>query len=254
MKKFLYLTTILALLASTALAIHQRDYRQKLSSQISHTKQSIAEVTSLLGAEEDEQDRLAALQTQITDERNLLSAKLEEIRLSIRREDRKIDTARQDLTAITQELSRHDDAVRRVFGDEGLQTAEDLTNQQTALQDRLDSIEDDIASEQIKLAKNQELQQLTRSRVGEEEDYQITRATEIARRDLQGTVIAANQDWGFSMVSLGSAHGLQETDRFLVKRGNQHIGNMQIIHIQDTVAVCEPDSPSRVGDKVILDY
>lgn len=82
----------------------------------------------------------------------------------------------------------------------------------------------------------------------------------INQNALEGMVIATNQDYGFAVVNLGERNGVTGGSRFIVKRGNQRVGTLNIssVSANRTIADIESDSVTpglaiSPGDRVIFE-
>jgi cell shape-determining protein MreC len=80
------------------------------------------------------------------------------------------------------------------------------------------------------------------------------------RNSLVARIVAVNTAWGFVVVDAGQSGGITEATKLLVTRGNQTVGKLSILSVQDnrTVANILPETLANgmsiaPGDRVILE-
>lgn len=80
------------------------------------------------------------------------------------------------------------------------------------------------------------------------------------RNSLVARIVAVNTAWGFVVVDAGQSGGITEATKLLVTRGNQTVGKLSILSVQDnrTVANILPETLAQgmriaPGDRVILE-
>ena len=151
-------------------------------------------------------------------------------------------------------------AVKKVFPDGQIKSAEELRMKMTMLQESLTEEQNKKAEYEAQLAGAAQLKQEQVSRVKEEENYQVARAQKLSLNGLVATVIAVNADWGFVMVNAGRQNGVSADSSLLVKRGNSRIARLRIVNLQDNVVVADVVKESLLagfkvqpGDKVIFE-
>lgn len=89
---------------------------------------------------------------------------------------------------------------------------------------------------------------------------QATRAKAISLASRSGTISAVNPDFGFVIVQMGQNQGVSSESRFLVKRGTQLIGKLNIVQIEGNTTVADivvksltPGFNVEPGDQVVFE-
>jgi hypothetical protein len=131
----------------------------------------------------------------------------------------------------------------------------------------MNGIKKEIADNQTKAAKTQEL---IDSKEGELKKVQgqlsdivesiETRKKSFDRNSLSATIVAVNNDWGFVVIEGGENKGITVDTKLLVTRGNQPIGRLQIVSVDQSKTLANIDMKSvrngmsiAPGDRVILE-
>lgn len=251
---------MICMLGAIAIGVMNKNFLAKVNRDLGETKDQVRSVTQELGEKEDERDGLKESESQARDVKNQASAAVDEVQQSLKIVQRKVDDQKEKLEGIEIEQREIDMAVKRVFPDGNIQSPDDLRMILTMLQDTLTSNQNAVNTLDMELQKLLAQRQVELGKVGEEESYQLDRRTKILLANLEATVIAVNNDWGFVMVNAGRVHGVEPNASLLVKRGNARIARLRILNLQDNVCVCDVVKGSLVrgmtidaGDRVIFE-
>lgn len=134
-------------------------------------------------------------------------------------------------------------------------------------QEMMNGIRKEIADNKMKAEKTQEL---IDSKDGELKKVQaqlsdIAESIEVRkksfdRNSLSATIVAVNNDWGFVVIEGGENKGITVDTKLLVTRGNQPIGRLQIVSVDQSKTLANIDMKSvrngvaiAPGDRVILE-
>ncbi|MDF1814152.1 MAG: hypothetical protein P1V20_18245 [Verrucomicrobiales bacterium] len=260
MKKLILILSMICMLGAIAIGVMNKKFLADTTRALAQTKDSVRSVTQDLGVQEDERDGLKESESQARDRKNQASAAVDEVQQSLKLVQRKVDDQKEKLEGIEIEQREIDMAVKRVFPDGQFQSPDDLRMILNMLQDTLTSNQNAVNSLDMELQKLLAQRQVEMGKVGEEESYQLDRRTKIVLANLEATVIAVNNDWGFVMVNAGRVHGVEPNASLLVKRGNVRVARLRILNLQDNVCVCDvvKGSVNRgvtvdAGDRVIFE-
>lgn len=130
-----------------------------------------------------------------------------------------------------------------------------------------DALKAEIDAQQQKLAVLEKEIEVTNGVIAEntktigrftEQQAQRTKSISLSQR--VGIITAVNPDWAFCVVGMGKTDGVSTDSRLLVKRGNQLIGKLNILRIENNLTVADIDMKSikngngiLPGDQVIFD-
>ncbi|RBP38500.1 hypothetical protein DES53_11117 [Roseimicrobium gellanilyticum] len=131
----------------------------------------------------------------------------------------------------------------------------------------MNSIKKEIADNQTKASKTQELidakegeLKKVQSQLSDIVESIETRKKSFDRNSLSATIVAVNNDWGFVVIEGGENKGITVDTKLLVTRGNQPIGRLQIVSVDQSKTLANIDMKSvrngvaiSPGDRVILE-
>ncbi|NNE93127.1 MAG: hypothetical protein HKN23_15900 [Verrucomicrobiales bacterium] len=192
--------------------------------------------------------------------RDQVSAQVGEAEMSLSRLNGQISTVDDDLKKTKIEQDEIDIAIKKVFPDGQIRTAEDFRQMRAAIQQEKQALENTKAELTATLASVQTQRMSQENRVKSGEKTQIERAQKIALNGLEATVIAVNREWGFVMVNAGKNYGVTNEASLLVKRGNERVARLRIVDLGESAVVCAVVEESLAegtkinpGDKVIFE-
>ncbi len=258
LSKVLFIVSALALAAGTFLGFKNRQAfidtrKEKISINIQHIKptlEKIDEEIANLSAEHDRwRDAVASRKDKeaaLANAQSLLRSKTADLA----KVENDIKEKEQDLTSLETQLAI-------LLENETIDTINskiEMLNQEIATLET----DRDKASGEMEMARGVVTAQ--EGTVASLQRSASERNQGISQNALEGMVIATNQDYGFAVVNLGERNGVTGGSKFIVKRGNQRIGTLNISSISNnrTIADIESDSvpPGTAispGDRVIFE-
>jgi hypothetical protein len=131
----------------------------------------------------------------------------------------------------------------------------------------MNSIKKEIADNKGKAEKTQELidakegeLKKVQSQLSDIVESIETRKKSFDRNSLAATIVAVNNDWGFVVIEGGENRGITVDTKLLVTRGNQPIGRLNIVSVDQSKTLANIDMKSlrngvsiAPGDRVILE-
>ena len=260
MKKFIMILAGLTMLGSAVVGVLNKNELAAVNSELAKLKADVTETTAKLGEAEDKRDDSQEKEVQAKDTRNQAAAAVSESEQKLKVVQRAVEESGSELQKVEIEKKEIDLAIRKVFPDGNIKTAEDLQMNLTMLKDTLTASQNKKTELNTQLGSAAQAKQTQVAKVKEEENFQVQRAQRLALNSLIATVIAVNKDWGFVMINAGRSHGVTPEASLLVKRGNTRIARLRIVNLEDMVVIADIVDDSIVkgmevqpGDKVIFE-
>ncbi len=260
MKKFVMALSILAMGGSALVGVLNKTDLVAEIDLLAKTKQTLSKVVADLRETEDNLATAQENEKQSKNARDQVAANVSETEQNLNRTNAQIEGVNKDLADTQLKKKEIDLAIRKIFPDGNIKSADDVRKERKMLADALTEKQNSKSELEASLASVQSARAKQEERVKQGEANQIVRAQQVALNGLEATVIAVNRDYGFVMVNAGKNYGVTAESSLLVKRGNERVARLRIVSLEPNMVVCDIITESLAegakispGDKVIFE-
>lgn len=281
MSKALTVFLVLSLLlAGTALTFGVKLFKQReaLKNRTQKLEQAVISVTSRMAESKDpfikaidqkiNHDVLkdySLMDPQLQILAGVLANRYDELYLTkddLKRTQDKLAATEAELARTRQELADARDEISRLTEAIAKKEAEiEATNQKiAAMETQLAGLKQDLDKLKLEVTKKDEEIASLNERIitlqAELEIYIAGMPNKPMPRGLSGKVVAVNSEWHFVVLDIGSAAGVQVQGELAVHRGDQLIGKVRIIKVDENTSVADVSkdwlkAPIQEGDLVL---